>query len=171
MHPNAAQIERLYRAFEALDGKTMQACYAPDAVFRDEAFELEGAQAIGAMWQMLCEAARDRGAANWRLAYSGVEADDEQGRAHWEPQYLFGPQGRRVHNVIDAEFRFRDGLIVSHVDRFDFVRWSRQALGPAGWLFGWSPWLRAKVRKQAARGLARWRRQRGMAATGGSPPG
>lgn len=168
MHPHAALIERFYRAFEALDGRAMQACYTPDAVFRDEAFELQGAEAIGAMWQMLCDAARERGQAHWRLVFSEVRADDERGRAHWEPRYLFGPQARMVHNIIDAEFRFRDGLICEHRDRFDFGRWSRQALGPAGWLLGWTPWLRTKVRSQAARGLARWRRERGAATTGAS---
>ena len=160
MHPHAELIQRFYRAFEALDGSTMQACYANDARFKDPAFALEGAEQIGAMWQMLCEAARDRGRADWRLEVSAIEADEHAGRAHWEPHYRFGPAGRRVHNVIDAEFTFRDGLIATHVDRFDFWPWARQALGPPGWLLGWTPWLQSQVSRQAMAGLDRWRRRR-----------
>lgn len=35
---NAQTIERFYGAFAQLDAATMEACYAPDAVFDDEAF-------------------------------------------------------------------------------------------------------------------------------------
>ncbi len=58
-----------------------------------------------------------------------------------------------MHNIIDAEFEFRDGLILRHIDRFDFYRWSRQALGLPGLLFGWTDKLRAKVKGTAASGL------------------
>ena len=82
-----------------------------------------------------------------------IAADDRRGRAHWEPRYRFSATGRPVHNVIDAEFEFRDGLIVVHRDRFSFWRWSRQALGASGLLLGWTPWLRAKVRARAEANL------------------
>ncbi len=59
--------------------------------------------------------------------------------------------------MIHAEFRFRDGRILAHVDDFDLWRWSRQALGLPGVLLGWSPLLRSKVRSQAAAQLARFR--------------
>jgi len=39
---------------------------------------------------------------------------------------------------------------------FDFWAWSRQALGLPGWLLGWTPWLRRKVRATAARNLAKF---------------
>ena len=35
-------------------------------------------------------------------------------------------------------------------------RWSRQALGMAGVLLGWTPWLHGKVRRDAARALERF---------------
>jgi ketosteroid isomerase-like protein len=155
-HPNASLLRRFYAAFAALDAATMQACYAPDARFRDEAFVLDGAEQVGAMWHMLCDAARAQGGEVWRLDASAIEADAERGRAHWEAHYRFSATGRRVHNVIEAEFGFRDGLIRSHTDRFPFWRWSRQALGAPGWLLGWTPWLQGKVRSQASRNLARY---------------
>jgi hypothetical protein len=150
---SAATIGRLYAAFAQLDAAAMQACYAADARFDDEAFSLRGRDEIGAMWRMLCEAVRAKGLAQWKLEVSAIT----ERSAHWEPTYLFSATGRLVHNVIDAEFEFdADGLIARHTDRFDFWRWSRQALGTPGLLLGWSPFLRAKVRAQAAASLRRF---------------
>lgn len=156
-HPNAALLRRFYDAFAALDAATMQSCYAGKASFRDEVFTLDGAQEIGAMWHMLCDATRERGRDAWRLEADGIEADDRRGNARWQAWYRFSATGRKVHNVIDAEVEFEDGRIVRHVDRFDFWRWSRQALGVPGVLLGWAPPLRRKVRATAAANLARYR--------------
>ncbi len=103
------------------------------------------------MWAMLCARGKDL-AVEWR----DVRADDRAGSAHWEARYTFSATGRPVHNVIDAEFTFRDGRIATHVDRFDFWRWSRMALGMKGALLGWSPLVRNAVRRQARRGLDAW---------------
>ncbi len=148
-----ATIERFYAAFAKLDAATMQACYAPGAQFDDEAFSLQGPQQIGGMWRMLCEATQAKGMAHWRLESSQITARS----AHWEAHYLFSATGRLVHNKIDAEFEFdAKGLITRHRDRFDFWAWSRQALGAPGWLLGWSPFLRNKVRATAAANLKRF---------------
>jgi len=145
-----AVIERFYGAFARRDADTMAHCYHAGARFRDPVFELEGAR-IGAMWKMLCA----RGA-DLRVVHSAVHAEDASGAAHWEAWYTFSGSGRPVHNVIDARFRFVGGLIVEHIDSFDFWRWSRQALGLPGLLLGWSPLLREKVRAQALDTLARF---------------
>lgn len=146
-----------YRAFERLDADAMARAYAPDATFEDEVFRLSGRDEIGAMWAMLCDAIRKNGQPQWRLVATAIEADEIGARAHWEATYRFSATGRRVHNAIDAEFVLREGLILAHRDRFDFYRWARQALGPSGWLLGWTPLLRGKVRAQAARNLAAFR--------------
>jgi len=148
-----AAIERFYDAFARLDSATMEACYAQNARFDDEVFALQGRRQIGGMWRMLCGATQAQGAAHWKLVASDIT---EQG-AHWEAAYLFPATGRLVHNRIDAAFEFdADGLIVRHRDRFDFWRWARQALGLPGLLLGWTPFLRAKVRSQAAARLQRF---------------
>jgi ketosteroid isomerase-like protein len=131
-------IETFYKAFQRKDFKAMAACYHPDAYFRDEAFELNGKQ-IAAMWHMLCE----RGA-DLQLSFT-VNENNGCVSAHWEPKYTFSQTGRFVHNIIDAEFEFKDGKIIRHVDHFDFWRWSRQSLGIAGMLLGWSGFLQKKV--------------------------
>ena len=147
---NRELIERFYRAFQQRDGATMAACYHADATFHDPVFELRGAH-IGAMWQMLCA----RGA-DLRVEFMNIAAQESTASADWQAWYTFSGTGRAVHNIIHASFRFADGLIVEHVDYFDFWRWSRQALGPVGLLLGWSSLLRRKVQTQGARALKRF---------------
>lgn len=151
---HAALIQRFYAAFAVLDSETMQACYATDARFEDPVFDLAGREQIGAMWRMLCETLRDNGRDGWRLDTSALVCEGNACRAHWEPHYRFRATGRLVHNIVDATFTFKDGLIATHRDAFDFWRWSRQALGTPGVLLGWSPILRNKVRAMALAKLA-----------------
>jgi hypothetical protein len=155
--PARATIARLYAALARLDGPAMQACYAADAQFDDEVFSLRGAEQVGGMWRMLCEATQAKGRDVWRVEASAITDHGAQWAAHWEAHYRFSATGRLVHNVIDARFEIGpDGLIRRQRDAFDFWRWSRQALGAPGWLLGWTPLLRAKVRRQAAANLARF---------------
>ena len=156
-NPNADTIARFYAAFAALDGATMASCYAPEVRFEDPVFSLEGKDEVMSMWAMLGAATRAGSMDVWKLEWRDVEADAKAGRAHWEAHYRFSATRRLVHNRIDARMRFRDGLIVEHVDRFDFWAWSRQALGAPGLLLGWTPMLRNKVRAQAATKLALFR--------------
>jgi hypothetical protein len=147
---SAALIQRFYQAFQQRDAAGMAACYHAQAKFRDPVFELEGQQ-IGKMWKMLCS----RGA-ELRIEFGNVSVDAATASADWQAWYTFSATHRPVHNVIHARFRFADGLIVEHIDEFNFWRWSRQALGTAGLLLGWSPIIRAKVRSEAARALERF---------------
>jgi SnoaL-like domain len=154
---SASTIHELYSAFAALDTQRMAACYAPNASFEDEAFSLRGKEEIMGMWGMLCDAVKEKGRKEWKLTFSNVQASGTQGSAHWEPIYLFSTTGRIVHNIIDAEFTFdAQGLILTHRDRFDFWRWSRQALGAPGALLGWSAFLRNKVKSQANKSLQKY---------------
>ena len=156
-HPHAQTLDKFYRAFAALDSATMRSCYAPDVQFQDEVFTLKGRDEVAGMWDMLCSATRAKGLADWKLEYSGIEADDQVGRAHWDAHYLFSATGRKVLNRIDARFTFTpEGLIATHRDSFDFWAWSRQALGTPGLLLGWSPSLRNKVRKTADANLRKF---------------
>jgi ketosteroid isomerase-like protein len=146
-------IERFYAAFARRDGAAMAGCYTPDVRFHDPAFgELRGDEP-GAMWRMLTARADDL-----EVRLSEHSADGEKGSAHWLADYTFSATGRLVHNDVQARFRFRDGLICDHEDRFSFWTWSRQALGPVGLALGWTPLLRTRVRRQARAGLEAFRR-------------
>ena len=141
---NTALINRFYEALERRDHETMAACYTDDARFSDPVFtDLRGDE-VRAMWRMFCERGEDL-----EVRHSAVEADAERGFGHWDADYTFSGTGRKVHNEIDSRFRFRDGLIAEHNDSFDLWKWTRQALGPAGVLLGWSPPVQNKVRAQA----------------------
>jgi len=150
MTSSAEVITRLYTAFAARDAETMARCYAPDAHFSDPVFPDLHGPAVTAMWRMLCRRATDL-----RITCRDVTASGGTGSAHWEAWYTYSATGRPVHNVIDAAFTFRGGLIVRHVDRFDLYGWARQALGVRGLLLGWAPPVQAAIRRGAAQTLAR----------------
>ena len=152
MSDRAATIEKFYRAFQAKDAATMATCYHPDVTFSDPVFiGLKGAQA-GAMWKMLCARGKDL-----TIEFRDVAADGAQGTAHWDARYTFSQTKRPVLNRIDARFRFADdGRIVEHVDSFNLWHWSSQALGPVGFLLGWSPPVRGAIRRNARKALDAW---------------
>ena len=156
---NNATIERFYTAFDALDGKTMSACYAPGSTFRDPAFgDLSGERA-GAMWRMLTGRAEDL-----KVELAEHEADATSGSAHWIATYTFNT-GRHVVNDIHAEFEFaEDGRFAKHVDHFSYWNWSRQALGPLGLALGWTPLLPMMTRRKALEQLEAFERSEKKAA-------
>jgi ketosteroid isomerase-like protein len=158
MHPNAELIHTFYTCFQHRDAEGMTACYAPDVEFTDPVFQdLRGAQA-GAMWRMLCERGKDL-----EIEFSGVEVNDQVGRASWQAWYTFSATGRSVHNRITARFEFADGKIRRHRDTFNLWKWSGQALGLKGRLLGWAPPVQGAIRRQAAQGLADYIAKRGLA--------
>ena len=149
MADNAELLERFYAAFKARDGDTMAACYAPNARFSDPVFpDLRGSEP-GAMWRMLTSGEDS----DLRVELLEREADETTGSARWVAYYTFPETGRKVENRIKASFRFAGGLIAEHRDEFGFYRWSRQALGTPALLLGWTPILRASVRRRARAGL------------------
>ncbi len=147
-------IERFYAAFDARDGDTRAACYAPGSRFSDPAFgELTGEEA-GDMWRMLT----GRAATDLEIDLREHATDGDRGTARWVARYTFAQTGRHVVNDVRATFRFADdGRIAEHDDAFSFWAWSRQALGPAGLALGWTPILRGQVRGRARKQLAAFR--------------
>lgn len=151
MHPNRILLERFYTRFQKLDSAGMVQCYHAHITFSDPVFPILKGPKAGAMWTMLCSQAK-----GFALTFDGIQADDATGRAHWEARYLFTPTGRSVHNRINAAFQFQDGKIIRHRDHFNFWKWGLMALGPVGLFLGWSPLLKNKVRRQAAKNLDRF---------------
>ena len=149
MDTRTETINRFYSAFQKLDYATMQTRYHEEAVFNDPAFGLLDVDQTRAMWEMLCSRAKD-----FSLVYGNIQLlDDEYTTCDWTASYLFSKNGRRVVNKITAHMKFKDGLIIEHTDAFDIYRWSRQALGLPGILFGWTSYLHKKIQLQAKHGL------------------
>lgn len=155
MNQNKVCIQKLYTALQNLDAETMLDCYHPEATFKDPVFELSSKEEIGAMWGMLCSGARE-----FELNFEVVDVDKKTGSARVEAGYLFSITERKVQNEIEARFRFKEGLIIRHRDHFSFYRWSKQALGFVGLLFGWLPFLQKKVQQRARRNLERFQQKR-----------
>ena len=155
MLSNHELIQKFYTAFAARNAEQMVDCYHQEIHFSDPVFtHLNGADA-GDMWRMLCELGTDL-----EIEFSELHADQETGRAHWNANYTFSQSNRKIHNSIDAEFEFRDGLIVRHIDRFDLYKWMCMALGLPGRLLGWAPFIQNTLRRKALTGLKQWQKKR-----------
>lgn len=149
MQSNAEIIHRFYSAFQQRDYAGMNACYSADIVFSDPAFGLLQGDEVKAMWQMLCTRAE-----NFSLRFSEIELlDDAYATCNWTATYTFSATGRRVENHIKAFMKLKDGLIIEHSDAFSLSKWSAQAMGWKGRLFGWMGWFRRAVQKKARKNL------------------
>lgn len=146
---NDELIQRFYNAFAHGDTEAMAACYHPDVHFSDPVFtDLNGPEVMK-MWRVLLTRSDDL-----EIELRSHSAAGGLGSAHWSARYTFSGTGRKVVNEVEASFRFEDGLIVDHLDRFDFWKWSRMALGTLGYALGWSPVVKKRVRSQSALLLA-----------------
>lgn len=148
---HVATAEAFYKAFAVKDADAMGRMYADQATFSDPVFPDLRGENIRQMWRMLCKRSKDL-TIEHKVVYASAERVDVQ----WTARYTFAKTGRPVENRILAKMTIRDGLIIHHHDVFNFWRWARQALGPAGVLLGWSPLVRNAVRRQAAEALKAW---------------
>lgn len=144
MNNNQALIRKFYTAFQQKDFLTMQSLYHPEATFSDPVFNNLNSAEVKAMWQMLLTSSKDL-----RVEFSEVT----DAGARWDAWYTFSRSGRPVHNIVRSSFTFREGLIFTQKDDFNFWRWSRQALGMFGTLLGWSSVVKNKVRATARKSL------------------
>lgn len=129
----------------------MQSCYHDDVVFSDPVFRLLKGNQAKAMWHMLVTAGKDL-----VIKFDKIKATDKKGSCRWDAFYTFSRTGKKVHNVIEAKFEFKDGKIYTHLDSFNLWRWSSMALGIGGVLLGWSPLVRSRVRSIAKRNLKKF---------------
>jgi ketosteroid isomerase-like protein len=144
-------INSFYTRFQAKDWEGMAQLYHPDIFFYDPVFaNLQGPE-VSAMWEMLLS-----GAQELDLQFGEVAIDEGYGSCTWTATYVFSSTGRKVVNKGKAMFRFEDGKIIEHQDVWSFWRWSRQALGWKGWLFGWTAGFRGKVQRTARKRLERF---------------
>lgn len=142
-------VNRYWDALGEGNGAAMAECYADDATFRDPIFDLKGDR-IGAMWRGLMDGKNDLIVETSPLTFENGVATGT-----WTASYTFRATGRMVINRIDSTIVAKGGKIVAHEDQFPFWKWSRMALGPTGVLLGWTPMVKAKVRKMAAKRIRR----------------
>ncbi len=150
-------VETFYLAFKNLDAETMVSCYHDDIIFNDPAFgTLKGERAKN-MWRMLCESQKGK---NFIVDASDIVCSDDTGTAHWEAHYSFSKTGRKVHNIIEAKFEFKDGKIINHIDRFDLHKWAKQAIGFKGVLLGGTNFFKNKLQSQTHHFLTKFEKSK-----------
>lgn len=141
-------VTTFYEAMKARDYKTMASLYAINAVFSDPVFpSLSGFEA-GKMWEMLLKTGKDM-----EVEYKILHHGKDEARVRWVARYTFSRTGRKVRNEVVSTFELLDGQILTQRDRFNFRKWSRQALGFFPWLLGFTGVTQKKVQETAERGL------------------
>ena len=148
MNQNEQIVFDFYSDFQNLNAEKMVSHYSDNIQFEDPAFGKLHAEDAKNMWRMLCENAKDL-----KITFTIIESKENMVKAHWNAEYTFSRTGRMIYNSINAHFIFENGLIISHKDHFDLWKWSRQALGTSGVLFGWSPLFQKKLQKTTAKML------------------
>jgi ketosteroid isomerase-like protein len=157
MNDNTQLIEKFYTAFQQLDYATMNSCYSDDIVFFDPVFGLLRGQEATCMWEMLC-----KNASNFSLTYGNIIAlDEEYSTCDWVATYTFSKTGKTVVNKIKANMRFAEGKIIEHSDAFSLHKWSKQAFGIIGVLFGWNSIFQNKIKNQAKKNLLKFMQSKG----------
>jgi uncharacterized protein len=152
MSVNEKIITTFYSAFQNLDYKTMNDCYAEDIIFSDPVFMMLKGDEVRSMWEMLCTNAKD-----FSLSFSNIQpVDEEYYTCEWKAVYTFSKTGNKVKNEIKAFMRLRDGKIIEHSDGFRLSKWIAQALGWKGTWFGWTGFMKRAVQKNARKNLQKF---------------
>jgi ketosteroid isomerase-like protein len=147
---NARLIQNFYDSFAAGDSAGMMDCYADDIEFADPAFGPLKCEHAKNMWRMLLKTP------GIKITVSNIKADDQTGSADWVAEYTFSLTGKKVINKVHADFMFSNKKIIKHTDTFSFWKWASQAFGVKGFLLGWTPLMKNKVREQALARLGKF---------------
>lgn len=143
LNPNEQTIHNFYTGFSTGNAKAMTACYHENIVFNDPVFgELKGEKAVK-MWEMLLS----KSSKDTTIDFDNIQSTESNGKANWTAVYYYGASKRKVVNKVSANFKFKDGKIIEHSDTFDLWKWTKQALGLAGYLLGWTNFMKQKIQK------------------------
>ncbi|MCB9223849.1 MAG: nuclear transport factor 2 family protein [Crocinitomicaceae bacterium] len=137
-------ITEFYQAFKDLDAEKMISFYSYNVIFEDPAFGRLNGERAANMWRMLIESQKGK---DFVVEFSHVTENS----AHWEAHYTFSQTGRKVHNIISAQFEIQNGKITKHTDHFNLHAWAKQALGFKGWLLGGTRFFQKKLQAQTNR--------------------
>jgi len=145
-------MKAFYAAFERRDAEAMVALYDDNIIFSDPVFPRLNSLQAKNMWRMLNKKSHDL-----KVTAKDFTQDGNYCTCTWDAHYSFGPNNRPVHNIVHARMLIKNGKITEHTDNFDFWRWTRMAVGPLGYLAGWTPFLRNKIQSTAAGNLQKFR--------------
>jgi len=148
---NEQLLKDFYTAFQNRDAQKMAEYYHEEANFSDPAFGTLNSNEVALMWKMLCHSARDL-----RVEYKIREVSESAARVHWEAFYSYGKMHRKIHNKVNASFKFKDNKIIRHLDKFSLWKWASQAMGTNGLLIGWTSFFKKRLQGQSKEMLQRF---------------
>lgn len=153
MIENEKTLIKFYTAIANADTKTMCKFYHGDIQFRNPVLGLLKGNDVCDMWKMLIKKSKGE----IKIEFSNIKATEYIGSAQWIATYNFSQTNRKVVNVIQSQFQFKDGLIIKQTDEFDTWKWSKQAFGTTGYLLGWTGFFQKKIQKQALLSLKKYK--------------
>ncbi|MBO6794497.1 MAG: nuclear transport factor 2 family protein [Balneolaceae bacterium] len=136
-------VKTFYEALNNGDIKTVRQLYHPDAVYKSEMFSLKGPE-VFALWYTATQPEM-----NLTAECSSINKVNNEVHTTWNISYELSVVNRTIKLSEKGLFKFKDGKIIFHQDKYSFYSWCKQTLGPIGWLFGWTAWLKKRVSKQA----------------------
>ncbi len=136
-------VNTFYEALNKGDIKTIRQLYHPEAVYKSEMFTLKG-QEVFALWYTASQPEM-----NLKVECTSLKEVNNEVHTTWNISYQLSVVNRTVKLSEIGLFRFKDGKIIFHQDKYSFYSWCKQTFGPIGWLFGWTTWLKKRVSKQA----------------------
>ncbi|GIZ08476.1 nuclear transport factor 2 family protein [Flavobacterium sp. UMI-01] len=154
MTTNEPIIHQFFNGLSKADVLSVVSCYDTNIKFRDPIFGLLTGKDVTAMWSMLLENNKE----NIKIEIVNSKSDAYLGTAQWIASYTFKPSNKTIVNHITTHFHFKEGLIIKQTDDFDIWKWSRQALGCKGFLFGWTGYMQQKIHEKAIQSLQKYKK-------------
>lgn len=145
-------LQKFYDSFSQRNAEGMNECYHQECQFQDPVFGYLFADKVKMMWSMLMSN-KD---SDLKISYEIVEASETKGRVNWRAEYSYGPKKRKVVNLVQSEFTFKDSLIFKQKDTFNLWKWSSQALGFIGYTLGWTSYLQNRIQTIVNRRLVKY---------------
>ncbi len=140
------KVGQLYSSFNECDLEGMLSVYHEEAKFFDPVFGNLNRKEIEGMWGMLLSRQSPDALA---IEYGDIKIDGDVALVEWQAKYEFSKTKRKVHNRINAQLHFKDGLIINHKDDFNLHKWAGQALGWKGIFFGGFSFFKKGIKKQS----------------------
>lgn len=142
-------IHQLYTSIANGDVSKIDQCYSDTVKFHDPIFGRLTADEVPKMWKMLILKSNKKLA----LEYKIIKINKHTAEVKWKAVYFFGKNKRQITNHIQSKLHFKEGLIVKQNDDFNIWKWSQQAFGLPGFLFGWTGYMQRKIQIKALSSL------------------
>jgi hypothetical protein len=139
---NSELTARFFEAFKKLDYRAMNDCCAPGIIYNDPIAGILEGDVVLRYRELICTGSRDM-----QLSFGPVkELDHEYISCPWSATYYFEPFQRVVRYDATAYMKMSGGLITEHSDGYRLSTWLAKNYGITGYVFGWSGYMKRKIK-------------------------